>query len=210
MNPLHTVLLTVGLFALSFLSPGPNLLVVVQASLQGGRVAGLMTGLGVAAGDACYAALGRFGMAPLITAGGSLFAWVQMAGGAYLVWYAFQLVRRRQPVVLDAPAGVSLTGRMRAFRRGMLTDLFNPQTVLFFASIFSMTLQPDTPHWAKAAAWAGLVATSVVWRLLITQLFSMAPVRRGYARMQRGLELVVGAGLGLFGLRLISEAWSRR
>src|SRR5690606_22105099 len=97
MNPLHTVLLTVGLFALSFLSPGPNLLVVVQASLQGGRVAGLMTGLGVAAGDACYAALGRFGMAPLITAGGSLFAWVQMAGGAYLVWYAFQLVRRRQP-----------------------------------------------------------------------------------------------------------------
>ncbi|MGC1817066.1 MAG: hypothetical protein WA900_05370, partial [Casimicrobiaceae bacterium] len=38
--PVHSVILTVGLFALTFLSPGPNLLVVVQASLVAGRAAG--------------------------------------------------------------------------------------------------------------------------------------------------------------------------
>src|SRR3546814_8579078 len=58
MDPLHTVLLTVGLFAFTFLSPGPNLLVVVQASLASGRAAGAVTGLGVATGDAIYSGLG--------------------------------------------------------------------------------------------------------------------------------------------------------
>lgn len=97
---------------------------------------------------------------------------------------------------------------MRAFRRGMLKDLQSPDRAVF-RQYFPDDAAARHAHWAKAAAWAGLVATSVAWRLLITQLFSMAPVRRGYARMRRGLEVVVGAGLGLSGLRLVCEAWGR-
>src|SRR3546814_11266294 len=93
MDPLHTVLLTVGLFAFTFLSPGPNLLVVVHASMASGRAAGAVTGLGVATGAAIYSGLGRFGMATLITAGGAPFTAIQMLGGAYLVWYGWRLLR---------------------------------------------------------------------------------------------------------------------
>lgn len=40
---------------------------VVQTSLASGRRAGVLTGLGVALGDAFYSGLGLFGLATLIT-----------------------------------------------------------------------------------------------------------------------------------------------
>lgn len=54
MDPLHAVYLTVGLFVMTFFNPGANLFVVVQTSLASGRRAGVLTGLGVALGDAFY------------------------------------------------------------------------------------------------------------------------------------------------------------
>ncbi len=66
MDPLHAVYLTVGLFVITFFNPGANLFVVVQTS--GFRsTRRVLTGLGVALGDAFYSGLGLFGLATLIT-----------------------------------------------------------------------------------------------------------------------------------------------
>jgi amino acid exporter len=221
MNPYtHSALLAVGLFALTFFSPGPNLLVVIHASLARGRRAGLITGLGVACGDAIYSALGLFGMAALIAQGGLLFAAIKVAGGVYLVWYAIGLLRGHAPLQLEPgeaalasdASGFSASGfsLSACFRRGLITDLANPQTVLFFASIFSITLTADTPLWAKALAWAGIVAASLTWRVFLSHAFSVAAVRRGYARAQGVMERLVGAGLALFGARLIYQGLQQR
>lgn len=67
MDPLHAVYLTVGLFVITFFNPGANLFVVVQTSTASGRRAGVLTGLGVALGNAFYSGLGLFGLATLIT-----------------------------------------------------------------------------------------------------------------------------------------------
>ena len=209
MDPLHAVALTVGLFALTFLSPGPNLLLIVQASLSGGRAAGFTAGLGVALGDGVYAALGLAGMSALIEVGGTLFAAVQVAGGAYLVWFGWHLARDagRVPVAM---AGGEPDSLRRYFWRGLLTDLANAQTVLFFASIFAVTLHADTPAWARALAWSGIVVTSVAWRLALSTAFSRVRVRAAYARVQRGLERLAGAALMAFGLRLVYQGLTRR
>ncbi|HEX4327432.1 MAG TPA: LysE family transporter [Burkholderiales bacterium] len=99
---------------------------------------------------------------------------------------------------------------MQLFRRGLVTDLANPQTVLFFASIFSITLTAGTPLWAKVLAWGGIVAVSLTWRVFLSHAFSVAAVRRGYSRAQGVLERLVGAGLGLFGARLIYQGLHQR
>lgn len=212
MDPLHAALLTVGLFALTFLSPGPNLLVVVQSSLSAGRGAGIAAGLGVALGDGVYAALGLAGMSALVQVGGLLFATVKIAGGAYLVWFGLRLITARDGPVLGDPAargGARL--RLRTyFRRGLITDLANPQTVLFFASIFAVTLQADTPAWARAVAWLGILCASVAWRVLLSAAFSHARVRGAYARGQRALERLAGVALMVFGMRLVYEGLTRR
>ncbi|EMV1407452.1 LysE family transporter, partial [Shigella sonnei] len=92
------------------------------------------------------------------------------------------------------------------FRRGLITDLSNPQTVLFFISIFSVTLNAETPTWARLMAWAGIVLASVIWRVFLSQAFSLPAVRRAYGRMQRVASRVIG----VFALRLIYEGVTQR
>ncbi len=91
MEPLHAVVLTVSLFVLTFFNPGANLFVVVQTSLASGRRAGVMTGLGVALGDAFYSGLGLFGMATLITQCEEIFSLIKIVGGVYLLWLDWPL-----------------------------------------------------------------------------------------------------------------------
>lgn len=210
MDLLHAVFLTVSLFVLTFFNPGANLFVVVQTSLASGRRAGVLTGLGVAAGDALYSGLGLFGMATLITQCEALFSLIKIGGGAYLLWFAWNSLRRQgtpQMGPLAQPVAASWTV---FFRRGLLTDLSNPQTVLFFISIFSVTLSADTPTWARMMAWAGIVLSSIIWRVFLSQAFSLPAVRRAYGRIQRVASKIIGAIIGLFALRLIYEGITHR
>ncbi|ECD1073043.1 hypothetical protein EVI04_21955, partial [Salmonella enterica subsp. enterica serovar Typhi] len=78
MEPFHAVVLTVSLFVLTFFNPGANLFVVVQTSLASGRRAGVITGLGVATGDAFYSGLGLFGLATLITQCEAVFSLIKI------------------------------------------------------------------------------------------------------------------------------------
>lgn len=205
MEPLHAVLVTVGLFVITFFNPGANLFVVVQTSLASGRRAGVLTGLGVALGDAIYSGLGLFGMATLIAQCEEVFSAIKIAGGAYLLWFAWNSMRRQatpQMSTLAAPIAARWTV---FFRRGVITDLSNPQTVLFFISIFSVTLSAETPTWARLLAWLGIILASVIWRIFLSQAFSLPAVRRAYGRIQRVASRVIGAVIGLFALRLIYE-----
>jgi amino acid exporter len=210
MTPTHSVLLTIGLFGLTFLSPGPNLLIVVQSSLASGRAAGVAAGFGVAAGDAIYAALGLFGMAALIAQSGDLFAVVKIVGGLYLLWLAWKMMKGGDAVAIENGNDSARSGLPPAklFVRGLVTDLANPQTVLFFASIFAVTLTATTPAWAKALSWLGIVAVSATWRCLLSFAFSRRRVRAFYARSQRAIERLAGAAFAVFGAKLLVEGIS--
>ena len=207
---MHSVILTVGLFAVTFLSPGPNLLVVVQASLVAGRPAGIATGLGVAAGDGIYAALGLLGIATLITHGGEVFSAVKVLGGVYMLWLAWRLVRRHPSARLDVELPMPPRSLGSHFLRGLLTDLANPQTVLFFASIFAVTLSADTPPWARLLSWLGILGVSVLWRSVLSVAFSRQRIRAAYGRFQQTIERIGGLILAGFGAKLVFDGIWRR
>jgi amino acid exporter len=133
-----------------------------------------------------------------------------VAGGAYLVWFGFDLVRKAGRRTMSIGAAGEAQSLRRYFGRGLVTDLANAQTVLFFASIFAVTLQPDTPVWVRMLAWSGIVLTSVAWRFALSVAFSRARVRAAYARAQGALERLAGVALMAFGVRLIAVGFARR
>lgn len=210
MDFLHSAILAVGLFALTFLSPGPNLVLVVQSSVSAGRAAGIAAGLGCAVGDGLYAALGLLGMAALIRESGVVFYAIKVMGGVYVLWLALQLLRAHPATRLDSSVDGARQSLWSYFTRGLITDLANAQTVLFFASIFAVTLRPDTPLWARIVSWSGIVAASIVWRVCLSFAFSHARVREAYGRSQRALERIAGIALAGFGARLVFDGISRK
>lgn len=169
----------------------------------------MLTGLGVALGDAFYSGLGLFGLATLITQCEEIFRLSESS--AALISYG---LRGAACAASQHRKWAHYNNRLAPlvclFRRGLITDLSNPQTVLFFISIFSVTLNAETPTWARLMAQAGIVLASIIWRVFLSQAFSLPAVRRAYGRMQRVASRVIGAIIGVFALRLIYEGVTQR
>lgn len=214
MDPLHSIAVTLFLFILTFFNPGANLFIVVQTTLSSGQKAGLTCSYGVVLGNAIYSGLGLFGLVTLMHESGAFFSLIKVAGGAYLLWYAVTVFRNRTQLNLSTDSTLPAQHALRYFRRGLISDLSNPQTILFFISIFSVTLTPQTPLWAKITLWFGIITVSLIWRIILCRTFSLTSVRRTYSRIHRVVGKVVGVLLGALAARLIyqgaEELLSRR
>lgn len=205
MDPLHSIIVTLFLFILTFLNPGANLFVVVQTTLSSGKRAGLTCGYGVVLGNAIYSGLGLFGLVALMTQFGEFFSIIKILGGAYLLYYAISTFRNKTQLNLNTDSETEKLHTIIYFRRGLISDLSNPQTILFFISIFSTTLNADTPLWTKIVTWLGIVTASLIWRIILCQTFSLSSVRRTYSRIHKIVGKVVGVILGGLASRLIIQ-----
>ena len=169
----------------------------------------LLKQLGAATGDALYAACGLLGVEQLIRQGGWVMTTLRLLGGCYLVWMGLQMLTRR------ARERVSEDRRSRAraplsqhFIRGLATDLANPKTVVFFASICAVTVNTATPRGVRVAMLFGIVLTSIAWRLVLSLAFSTPTIRLAYEKSGQAAERVFGAAMCLLGLRFVKQAVS--
>ena len=206
-NEFDSVLTVVILFFLGLISPGPNFFVVAETTLNSGRVAGLITGLGAATGDEVYASCGLFGVERFIAIGGRAMTAVELFGGLCLLWLGTRMFVRCS-VRHENGNSPSLSNRSagRHFWRGLVTDLANPKTVFFFASIFALAVRPDSSQAIRASMLAGIVLTSIAWRFILAVIFSTPPIRRRYEYTQPIVERVFGGVLCLFGVHLVKRA----
>ncbi len=206
MVDVEAVLLGVGLFFLGVLSPGPNFFVVVRTSIAQGPQAGIATGLGVATGDGLYASAGMLGLSALLSATYWAFALVKIAGGLFLLYLGFRLFFRRRALgVMSAEMQPREQTRGRLFALGLCTDLANPKTIVFFASIFALVIRSETTATTRALMVASIIGVSSLWRIGLAVVFSRARVRAMYLRSARVIDQICGIALGAFGARMITS-----
>lgn len=145
--------------------------------------------------------------AQFIEAGGRMMMGIQLLGGLYLVWLGTRMLTRPAAIHkhLDSCSGLTRsTGKH--FWRVLVTDLANPKTLVFFASIFAVTVHPDSSRTARGAMLLGIVLTSIAWRFLLSVTFSTPLIRRRYERVEPIAQRVFGAALCLFGVHLAKRA----
>ncbi len=201
----HYVTILAGIAAIhwaALISPGPNFLLITQASSAESRRVGLWTALGVVIGTAVWATTALLGVSVIL----SRFAWVyrgmKLLGGAYLVYLGVRAwvgaTRPIQPeqIVHTAP------NYWLALRRGLLIHLTNPKTTLFYAGIFATTLTPGLPPWVKAAAFGLVLADSLIWHGTLALVFSTDRAQRAYLRVKRWVDRITGTVMTAFGTRL--------
>jgi threonine/homoserine/homoserine lactone efflux protein len=114
-----------------------------RGSLPGSpREAGLQTALGLTVGAAIWATVAALGLGIL-----SDLDWLQhglrLFGGAYLVYFATR-IWSGAPLSPDVHCSVADIG-WRPFRLGMMTNLANPLSLVFFGGIFAALLPPTLP-----------------------------------------------------------------
>lgn len=180
--------------------PGPSNFLTMRLGVRRGRGPAVVAALGTTAGCVVWCAAAALGLAAVLAAAPWLYKVLRIAGGLYLIWFAVQLWRSKpEPPAGDPPPGAALA----AFWQGLVICLTNPKSVLFFASIFSAYVGPDSPMWVHLAAVAIVCLTCLVWQAALALAFSGVRAAQAYARAQRPLDRGAALLMGAFGVSLL-------
>lgn len=189
---------------LAVASPGPDFAVVVRESVAQGRRAGSWTALGVGCGIFVHVAYSLLGIGLIASQSIVLFNLFKWLAAAYLVYLGWRALRAR-PMSLEAIDGTNAPvarSAWRAFVIGFVTNGLNPKATLFFLSLFTVVISPDTPLLVQAGYGLYLAGATALWFLLVAWLFSRGRVRAGFARMGHWFDRLTGAVLIGLGARL--------
>ncbi len=185
-------------------SPGPDFAVVVRESVTQGRRAGSWTALGVGCGIFVHVAYSLLGIGLIVSQSIVLFNLFKWLAAGYLIYLGWRALRAR-PMTLDVPGETNAQvarSAWRAFVIGFVTNGLNPKATLFFLSLFTVVISPDTPLLVQAGYGVYLAAATALWFLLVAWLFSRGRVRAGFARLGHWFDRLTGAVLIGLGARL--------
>jgi threonine/homoserine/homoserine lactone efflux protein len=196
---------TIALFAGAALAllviPGPAVLYIVAQSVAQGRAAGLVSMLGIQAGGLVHVAAAALGLSALLVQSALAFNVVKYAGAAYLVYLGVRkLLGRERLEAGDARAPVS---RARLFRQGIVVNVLNPKTALFFFAFLPQFVDPDAGAVALQIAFLGVLFIALA--VLSDGLYAVAAGsaagwlrgRPGFLRAESWISGSVLVGLGL-------------
>ena len=175
---------------------GPISLLTIRRTLAHGRLYGLVSGLGVAAADATYAAVAAFGLTALTDALVSGRAILGIVGGTIIILLGIRTFRSRPA---EAASDTARPGLVAAFASIYALTVTNPATILSFAAVFAGLGLVAGSSFADAAVLTLAVgAGSVLWWLVLTTIVAWARERVS-ARVLGSINRVSGAALVLFG-----------
>ena len=177
--------------AMGAISPGPSLAVVLRNTISGGRMHGVMTGIGHGIGLGIYAFIAVMGLSSLLLTNKQIFNFIQWAGALFLIWLAFNMITYRQSGISNEYEG----NWRRGFLEGFMIAFLNPKILVFMAAVFSQFINPDISNIGRfiMAIMAGVIDT--IWYVLVATILAGTPIinklRANTGLVDRSIGLVM-------------------
>ena len=196
----------VGVVAVAYLVPGPDMAVVLRSATRGAR-SGVAAAAGAQVGLCVHVLLAVAGLSVVLARHPDLLTTIRVVGGLYLLYLGGRLVLPTLRRVPGTPSPVDDGGSAprSAFTQGLLTNLLNPKAVLFFAAVLPQFLTPGpVPVWVQVVALGVLdVALGLAAWSLVVALGVRLSVLLRRARVRRWWDRTTGAVLGGMGGGLV-------
>ena len=193
--------LFVGAALVLLLVPGPAVLYIVTRSIHQGRRAGFVSVLGIHLGTLVHITAATAGLSALLVSSATAFTVVKLAGAAYLIGLGLWTIVSRK-----AETDVALGGERRlrrVFTQGVVVNVLNPKTALFFLAFLPQFVDPHRGHAALQIALLGLtfaalgMVTDSIWAIAAGTAGDVLRRSRRFALVQRYVSGTVFVGLGV-------------
>ena len=196
---LTTILALSFVCAMGAMSPGPSLAVVLRNTISGGRLQGVMTGVGHGLGFGIYALLAVTGLSALLLAHESFFLFLQWSGALVLLWLSYNMLTY---IPSDGNAYHSIDNR-RGFIEGFLISFLNPKILVFLVAVFSQFIDPQMSQSERIlmAVLAGFIDTT--WYVLVAAILAGTPLIDFFRSNSVIIDRVIGLVLSFLALALV-------
>jgi threonine/homoserine/homoserine lactone efflux protein len=185
--------------------PGQDTLYILGRSLAQGRVAGVVSVLGVGSGCVVHVFAAAIGLYSLLALSPYAFTAICLAGGVYLIYLGIMTVASRNKTRPKIKFGNTPDAKWQIYRQGVFTNLLNPKVALFFLAFLPQFIDPvSNPGWLSFLFLGSVfLFTGTIWCMFVAlSASSIADTFRDNVKIQRGFEyftciLFVGLGTGV-------------
>ena len=178
------------------MTPGPAVLYIVTRSIEQGRKAGLVSVLGIVVGTLFHVAAAALGISALLMSSALAFNALRYLGALYLIYLGCRTLMAR-----DRPPDAANVERARLteiFSQGVVVNLLNPHTALFFFAFLPQFVDP-----ARGAVTMQIVTLGLLFIAMAAMTDSVWAITAGTAgdwirrnpRFTRAQRYVTGSAL---------------
>jgi len=188
------------------LIPGPAVLYIVAQSIDQGRLAGIVSTLGIGVGTLFHVVAAALGISIILKSSAEAFLVLKYLGAAYLIYLGIaRLLSKKIDPVID----VKRRSLKRIFARGIIVNVLNPKTALFFFAFLPQFVDPFRGSVEAQVIFLGLlfalfgVMSDSVYALLAGTLREWLRSSKSFAVIQKyvsgGIYITLGLATALTG-----------
>jgi threonine/homoserine/homoserine lactone efflux protein len=203
MPELSNLYLFVATALVLLLTPGPAVLYVIARSVNQGRMAGIVSVLGLELGTLFHVGAAALGISALLLSSALAFSAVKYLGAAYLIYLGVRKLLARDEAREDQVGRRAVVSLRRVFWEGVVVNVLNPKTALFFFAFLPQFVSPSrsdvtTQMLFLGCLFVGLATVSdAIYALLAGSVGHWLKGSRRFAKGERYFAGSVYIGLGL-------------
>ena len=183
------------------LTPGPAVLYIVARSINQGRMAGIVSVLGVETANFFHASAAALGLSAILLSSALAFDIVKYLGAAYLIYLGIRKILAREDA---AKAEVNKQESLsRIYSQGFVVNLFNPKTALFFFAFLPQFVNTSNGNITLQIFLLGMmfvlmgVITDGAYAIISSSIANQLNANQNFARNQRYFTGLIYIGLGV-------------
>jgi threonine/homoserine/homoserine lactone efflux protein len=185
------------------LTPGNDTVFILSKSMAQGRLAGIVSALGISSGCLIHTAAAAMGLSAVISKSITLFSAVKYAGAAYMLYVGWKMIHDKTGAEAAISPRSERARYLEIYRDGLLTNVLNPKVALFFLAFLPQFVAPGTRGAFLPFLILGFVfaATGTIWGFVLVASSSFISERlKNNAAASMAINKLCGAiliGLGI-------------
>ena len=203
---LNAQILTITLIQLvAIMSPGPDFAIICRNSLIYSRRTGIYSALGISLGILVHVTYTLIGIGLIISKSVVLFSTIKLLGAAYLIYIGYKSLKAKPSREITTEKSKQDLTRLQATKIGFITNILNPKVTLFFFSLFTQVISPNTPKSLRALYGLQMFVFTLSWFTLLAITISHPIVKNQSLTMSHYLEKTMGIILIGLGIKVALE-----
>ena len=189
---------------LAVISPGPDFVVAIRNSLSYSRKTGIWTAWGFGLGVFVHLFYCIAGLGFIISQSTLIFNIIKFLGVGYLFFIGVRsFFSKSSHITVEKEKYLKDISPLRAIKVGFLTNVLNPKATLFFLSLFSFVISPDTPNLILITLGAIMIFSTIFWFCLVALFFTQKRIRNAFEKFQGVFNKILGGTLIGVALKII-------
>jgi len=197
------VISVIGIHLLAVMSPGPDFFMLVRNALTYSRKTGIYTAIGFGLGIGVHIAYSILGLGLIISKSVMIYSAIKYAGAAYLIYIGIQSFRSKSDKldVGDTSKKADISP-LKAIRIGFITNVLNPKATLFFLSLFTIVVGPETSTPMLAYLGVIMMINTTLWFSFLSYLITHSKVLPVFEKYQNAFNKSFGGILVAIGIKV--------